>query len=141
MTIRILLADDHELFLAGLHSSLEQRPGMTVVQEVKDGLEAVQATGAKRPDVVVMDVSMPGMNGIEATRRIVAAFPTVKVLALSLHNDRHFVASMLEAGASGYAVKEIDTEELLQAVRTVAAGGAYLSPKLRSYDQRPRVSE
>ncbi len=130
MSIGILLADDHQLFLDGLHALLAQQPGMEVVAEARDGQEAVRAALEHRPDVVVMDVSMPGMNGIEATRQITKRLPTVKVLSLSMHADKRFVLAVLEAGASGYLLKESALEELVRAIRAVEAGQTYLSPAI-----------
>ena len=112
MNTRILLADDHEIFRDGLRSLLEQQPGLRVVAEVEDGLQAVAAALKMKPDVAVMDLSMPGMNGIEATRRITETLPEVKVLCLSMHTDSAFVLAVLEAGASGYLVKDCALEEL-----------------------------
>jgi DNA-binding NarL/FixJ family response regulator len=128
MSIRIVLADDHGIFVAGLRSLLEQQPDMEVIGDARDGLDAVNLALDKKPDVVVMDVSMPGMNGIEATHQIRAKRPETKVLCLSMHSDKRFVAAVLEAGASGYLLKECALEELIRAVRTVMAGQTYLSP-------------
>ena len=128
MSIRILLADDHEIVLNGLRALLEQQPSMEVIEEVKDGREAVQITFEQMPDLVVMDVAMPGMNGIEATRRITKKHPEVKVLCLSMHSDKRFVLAALEAGASGYLLKECALEELIRAIRIVEANRIYLSP-------------
>ena len=133
MSIGILLADDHQLFLDGLHALLAQQPGMEVVAEARDGQEAVRAALKHRPDVVVMDISMPGMNGIEATRQITKRLPEVKVLSLSMHADKRFVLAVLEAGASGYLLKESALEELVRAIRAVEAGQTYLSPAIAGF--------
>lgn len=130
VSTRILLADDHEIFRDGLRSLLEQQPGLTVVAEVEDGLQAVAAVREHTPDVAVMDLSMPGMNGIEATRRIVETVPSVNVLCLSVHTDSEFVLAVLDAGASGYVVKDCAREELLRALGVVMEGKTYLSPSI-----------
>ncbi len=130
MSIRIVLADDHTLFLSGLRSLLEKEPDLEVVAEVKDGREAVRVAHEKRPDLVVMDVSMPGMNGIEATRQITSALPRIKVLCLSMHSEEQFIAAVLEGGASGYLLKECAVDELLLAIRTVMANQIFLCPTI-----------
>jgi DNA-binding NarL/FixJ family response regulator len=130
MSIRIVLADDHTIFLSGLRTLLEKEPDLEVVAKVKDGREAVRVAHEKRPDLVVMDVSMPGMNGIEATRQITATLPRVKVLCLSMHSEEQFVTAVLEGGASGYLLKECALDELLTAIRTVMANQIFLSPTI-----------
>ncbi len=128
--MKIVLADDHEAYRQNLRAALEREPDMSVVGEAADGREAIDLVRRLAPDVVVMDVMMPGINGIEAAREIVTAFPGVKVLALSLHNDRQIVDAMRAAGASGYVLKDNPFTELTRAIRTVAAGGSYFSPGL-----------
>ena len=127
MSIRILLADDHKIMREGLRSLLEKKPGIEVVGEAEDGRKTLQLARRLRPDVVIMDVSMPDMNGIEATRRVIAELPSVKVVALSIHSDRRFVAGMFSAGASGYLLKDCAFEELEHAIRTVARNRFYLN--------------
>jgi DNA-binding NarL/FixJ family response regulator len=126
--IRTLLVDDHALILDGLCAVLEKHPDIDVIAAVRDGREAVRTSLALQPHVVVMDLMMPGLNGIEATRQILAAQPAVQVLCLSMHTDKRFVAAVLDAGASGYILKEYAQDELLRAIRTVAAQQVYLSP-------------
>jgi len=127
MSVRILLADDHRILREGLRSLLTQQADMVVVGEAADGEEAVALAGKLRPDLVIMDVVMSGLDGVEATRRIRAEVPGTRVIALSMHADRRFVSEMLRAGALGYLVKDSAFEELHQAVRTVMAGRPYLS--------------
>ncbi len=128
MTLRILLADDHRLFADGLRGLLLQERGLEVVATAKDGREAVRLARQLRPDLVIMDLSMPGMSGIEATRQITSELAGIKVLCLSMHTETHFVEAALEAGARGYLLKDSALEELAEAVRTVSAGRSYLSP-------------
>jgi len=127
MSVRILLADDHRILREGLRSLLAQQPDMVVVGEAADGEEAVALAGQLRPDLVIMDVVMPGLDGVAATRRIRAEIPATRVIALSMHADRRFVSEMLRAGALGYLLKDSAFEELHQAVRTVMDGRPYLS--------------
>jgi DNA-binding NarL/FixJ family response regulator len=124
---RILLVDDHYLVLDGLRALLEDQPGLEVVGEAKDGREAVGLAEALKPDLVIMDIGMPNMNGIDATRHIVGQDPGIKVLCLSLHAERRFVIAALEAGALGYLVKSCPLDELIIAIQEVLAGRAYLS--------------
>ena len=131
MTTRVLLVDDHEIFLEGLRSLLEKQHDLEVVGEAQDGRTAVQMAKELSPDLVIMDITMPGLNGIEATRMIVADDDvSAKVIALSMHSTRKFMAELLKAGASGYLLKESAVAELIGAIRTVMAGKAYLSPKV-----------
>jgi len=127
MSIRILLADDHKIMREGLRSLLEKKPDIEVVAEAEDGRKAVQLARRLRPDVVIMDVSMPDMNGIEATRRVISESPGVKVIALSIHSDRRFVAEMFRAGASGYLLKDCAFDELEHAIHSVARNRVYLN--------------
>jgi len=129
MSLRVLLADDHGIVLGGIRSVLE-RAGMKVIAEAKDGREAVKIAAAEAPDLVLMDISMPGMNGIEATRQITAERPGVKVLCVSMHSDSKFVTAALESGARGYLLKERAVEELLGAIRTVMAGRTFVCPQI-----------
>jgi DNA-binding NarL/FixJ family response regulator len=128
MTIRILLADDHRIIREGLASLLERQQNMEVIRQASDGLQAVGLSRDLNPDVVVMDLTMPGMNGIEATRLITNEVPGVKVLCLSVHSDTQFISAVLDAGASGYLLKECAFEELVTAIHTVIGNQMYLSP-------------
>lgn len=128
MTLRILLVDDHELMRDGLRSILEKEPGVEVAGEAASGREAVQRAQSLAPDLVVMDVVMKDLNGIEATRQIRAECPRAKVLALSSHSDRRYVNAILEAGASGYVLKANAYDELRRALQAVQRGNTYLSP-------------
>jgi DNA-binding NarL/FixJ family response regulator len=130
MSIRILLVDDHTIIRQGLRSLLEKEPDMEVVGEAGDGRKTLQLVRQLVPDIVVMDITMPNLNGIDATHEIVSKFPEVKVIALSIHSNKRFVAGMLKAGASGYILKECLFDELVQAVRAVAGGVRYLSPRI-----------
>ena len=130
MNSRILLVDDHKIMREGIRSLLSEEPDMEVVGEADNGREAVQLAKRLRPDLVVMDVSMPELNGIEATRQILAEMEGVKVLALSMHRDPRFVAGVLEAGAKGYMVKDCTAAELTSVIRLVAQGKTYLSPEV-----------
>jgi DNA-binding NarL/FixJ family response regulator len=130
MTIRVLLADDHKIVREGLRSLLEREPDIDVIAMADNGRMAVQLAGEIMPDVAVIDVAMPDMNGIEATRRICRENPEIKVLTLSMHSARRFVTEALSAGAKGYLLKDCASEELVRAIRTVAANETYLSPKV-----------
>ena len=130
MSVKILLADDHAIMRQGLHSLLEKEPDIEVVGEAEDGRKALQLVAELVPDIIVMDITMPNLNGIDATHEIVSKFPHVKVIALSIHSNKRFVAGMLKAGASGYILKECLFDELVQAIRTVIGGETYLSPRI-----------
>jgi DNA-binding NarL/FixJ family response regulator len=127
MSIRILLADDHRILREGLRSLLAQQPDMQVAGEAASGEEALTLARRLRPDVVIMDVVLPGIDGVETTRRIRSELPATRVIGLSMHSDRRYVSQMLRAGALGYLVKDSAFEELNQAVRSVVAGRPYLS--------------
>jgi DNA-binding NarL/FixJ family response regulator len=128
--IRILLADDHKIIRDGLRTLVEKMPDMTIAGEAKNGREAVRLARKLIPDVVIMDVSMVDLNGIEATRQIHKEQPGIKVIALSMHSDRRFVRGMLEAGAFGYLLKDCAFEELARAIKTVVSKKTYLSPEI-----------
>jgi DNA-binding NarL/FixJ family response regulator len=130
MNIKVLLVDDHAIIREGLRSLLEKQPEMEVIADTDDGRKARELVRELSPDIVIMDVTMPGLNGIEATRQITVEFPDVKVIALSIHSKRRYVADMLSAGATGYILKECLFDELVHAIKAVAAGGRYLSPRI-----------
>ena len=140
MRFRVVVVDDHVVVREGLRAMLDREPDLYVVGEACDGKSAVDVVREHRPDVVVMDVSMANLNGVEATRRIKAAFPNVRVLCFSLFADGHIVTRMLEAGASGYILKESARDELATAVRTVAEGKTYLSVAVAGYVVRDYVA-
>jgi DNA-binding NarL/FixJ family response regulator len=130
MTIRVLLADDHGVVRKGVRDFLEEEPDLDVVGEASDGAQAVDMALALQPDVVVMDIKMPQLSGIEATKRIKASAPQVRVLALSAYDDDPYVWGLLEAGASGYVLKTAESRELISAIRAVAAGRSALDPQI-----------
>ena len=130
MNIRVLLADDHKIFRDGLRTLIDKEAGMEVVADAENGRKAVVLAKKLVPSVIIMDVTMPDMNGIEATRKIVGDLPDIKVIALSMHSDRRFVLGMLEAGASGYLLKDCAFGELAGAIHQVVTGNTYLSPKI-----------
>ena len=127
MSIRVLLADDHKIVREGLRSLLEKQPDIEVIAEAEDGRAALRLAKEMLPNIVIMDIAMSDLNGIEATRQVIASVPGVKVIALSMYSDKQFIMGMLAAGASGYLPKDCAFEELAQAIRAVAAGRNYLS--------------
>jgi len=144
MSIKILLADDHRIMREGLRSLIENEPDMEVVAEAGDGRTTVRLAEEVSPDVAVIDITMPELNGIEASSQIAARAPHIKVLALSMHSDEHFVTGMLRAGASGYLLKDCAAEELCRAIRSLVANETHLSPKIASIvieDYRRGLSE
>jgi DNA-binding NarL/FixJ family response regulator len=128
--IRLMLVDDHDVVRTGLKSYLESQPGLKVVGEADSGEAALLLAPNVCPDVVVMDITMPKMDGLEATRRLVEICPQMKILALTVHEDKQYLFEMLAAGASGYVTKQAAAEELVEAIRKVADGGVYLQPAL-----------
>ncbi|HLL81232.1 MAG TPA: response regulator transcription factor [Longimicrobium sp.] len=127
-TVRILLVDDHAVLRAGLRALLEAEPGFQVVGEAGTGEEGVRLAGQTRPDVVVMDLSMPGMGGLEAVRQIAALNQGARVLVLTMHGEEEHLLPVLEAGGSGYVTKKSADEELIEAIHTVARGDVFLYP-------------
>lgn len=130
MNIRLLIADDHKIMREGLKSLIEKEPDFSVVGEAETGKMTVSLIQKLSPHVVVMDISMPDLNGIEATRKIVKMNSNIKVVALSAHADQHFVREMMTAGASAYILKDTAYEELVRAIREVMKGKKYLSPDI-----------
>jgi DNA-binding NarL/FixJ family response regulator len=128
--LRVLVADDHPIVRSGLCGLIEGADDMEVVDEARDGDEAVRLTRLHRPDIVVMDITMPGLDGTEATKQIHAELPDVRILALTMHDDRAHLMRLLEAGASGFVVKRAPGEELLRAIRVVGAGESYVDSTL-----------
>ncbi len=128
--IRLVLADDHAVVRSGTRELLEQEPDLKIVGEASNGEEAVRMAQELQPDVIVMDVRMPKMSGVEATRRIKTESPGVKVLVLTAHDDDEYVFALLQAGANGYLLKTAEIEELVRAIRTVSAGQSALAPEV-----------
>lgn len=130
MAIKVLIADDHQIVREGLRSMLEKEPGIQVVGEAEEGRTTLRLARDLTPDVIIMDVAMPELNGIEATRQILAESPTIKVIALSMHDDRRFVLNMIKAGAKGYLLKDSAFKDLAKAIRAVVANKTYLSSEI-----------
>jgi len=130
MGIRIILADDHAIVRHGLNKLIQQQGDMEVIAQAEDGHSTVELTRELSPDMVIMDIGMPDLNGIDATRQIIHEFPQVKVIGLSMHSGKKFVIEMLKAGASGYLLKDCALEELTTAIKAVASGKTYLSPSI-----------
>ncbi len=130
MGIRIVIADDHKMFREGLRTLLEKEEDFSIVGEADDGRSAVKLVAELSPDIVLMDVNMKDLNGIEATRQIVAKQPFVKIIGLSMYSERQFVTEMLLAGVKGYLLKEGAFDELIQGIRIAMSGQVYLSPKI-----------
>lgn len=128
--MKILIADDHGVVRQGLRVLIESQPGMEVIGEAQDGLQAVELAKKLSPDTVLMDITMPNMNGVEATRQILQENPNIRIIALSVHFDKHFVTETLKAGASGYVLKSCLFDEVLRAIQMVESGDYYLSPKI-----------
>lgn len=128
--IKIALIDDHKLFREGVKRILSFESTFEVVAEAGDGKHVNELVEMYKPDIVLMDINMPEMNGIEATKHLVENFPETKVIILSIHDDENYVTHALQTGAQGYLLKEIDTESLLEAIKVVYDGGSYLHPKV-----------
>lgn len=130
VAVRVFLVDDHEIVRGGLRTLIAAQPDMIVVGEAAEGLSFLNSVEAARPDVVVMDVSMPVLDGIEATRRVKAAFPEVKVITLTAREERSHIELIMAAGASGYVLKRSAADDLVRAIRAIVAGGIYLDPSM-----------
>lgn len=138
--IRILLVDDHKMLLHSLKETLDQETDMCVISQAENGRDAVRLAGKNKPDIILMDISMPELNGIEAVRQIIREQPEQKILALSMHTDRHYVMGMLQAGVSGYVLKTNAFEELAYAVRQVVSGNFYVSSEITGVVVRSAVN-
>lgn len=132
MENKILICDDHKIFREGLRALLESQPGVKVVGGARDGLEAVKLARDLAPDIVIMDISMPGLNGIEAARKLSKAKKPPRVIALSMHNDRKYVTEIFKAGARAYLLKDSAFEELMDAIKAVSCGRYFLSAGITS---------
>jgi two-component system, NarL family, response regulator NreC len=141
MPIRILLADDHTVVRDGLRALLEKQPDLAVVAEAADGRDSVRLAEEHAPDVVIMDIAMPNMNGIEATRRIAASCPKTAVVILSMHQDESYVLRSLKAGAKGYLLKDSLRSDVIDAIRAVAQGRSFLTRKVSKMLQEDYVSQ
>ncbi len=126
--ITVLLADDHVIVRQGLRSTLSEFSAIRIIGEAEDGLAAIEQVKALNPDVVLMDINMPKLNGLEATRRIRKAFPRVKIIVVTVHDSSQYIKQVLHAGADGYVLKDTSPEELANAIQSVCQGGAVLSP-------------
>ena len=131
--IRILLVDDHDIVRTGLRSFLDSQGGFEVVSEAGDGREAIERAYLSQPDVIVMDITMPGMDGMEATRQLSQKCPQCKILALTVHEDKQYFFEMMKAGATGYLTKQSVAEELVAAIKAVNSGAVYLQPTLAGW--------
>src|SRR5262245_51348402 len=128
--IRMVMADDHAIVRSGTRELLEQQPDLRIVGEAADGEEAIRLAQELQPDVLIMDVRMPRISGVEATRRIKAEHPHIRILVLTAHDDDEYVFALLQAGANGYLLKTAEIDELVRAIRTVAAGQSALAPEV-----------
>jgi DNA-binding NarL/FixJ family response regulator len=133
MSIPILLVDDHTLVRAGFRSLLESMPDVRIVAEANNGLDALEMVRKYEPTLVLMDIAMPGMNGLQTTEKILNEFPKVRVLLLSMYTNEEYVLEALRIGATGYLLKDAEAAEFEQAIRAVAVGGVYLSPSVSKY--------
>ncbi len=137
-SVSILLADDHALVRAGIRALVEKLPDAKVIAEAKDGREALRLVGELQPDLVLMDIAMPGLNGLEATARISREFPNVRVIILSMYGNEEYVREAISAGAAGYLVKRGATAELESAIKAVAGGDTYVSPLVSEHVSKER---
>lgn len=144
--IRILIADDHQMFIDGLRSLLDGSEDICVVGEASNGLQVVELCDNQEVDIVIMDINMPEMDGIQATREVLKKHPTVKVLGLSMYNDREYISDILKAGARGYILKNTGKETLINAIRTLHDGESYLGKEvsrtlLNTFIKNPGISQ
>src|ERR1039458_6836765 len=139
--IRILLADDHNIMRRGLRLLLERQPGFEVIGEAADGRQAVERAEAAKPDVVVLDIAMPNMSGIEAAQRISASLPQTAIVILSMHSDEGYVLRALKAGAKGYVLKDSAENDLIEAIKAVSSGKAFFSPEISNIPVEDYVRE
>lgn len=130
MTTKIVIIDDHQLFREGVKRILDFDPSFEVVAEGDDGSEAIELVEKYQPDVIIMDINMPNTNGVEATSGLIEQYPESKVIILSIHDDENYVTHALKTGATGYLLKEMDADALVEAVKVVADGGSYLHPRV-----------
>lgn len=141
MKTTIIIADDHKIVREGLRSLIKDKLGYEVIAEAEDGLKAVELAIQLVPDIVIMDITMPGLGGIEATRRILKQMHAIKIIALSMHSDKRFVAEMINAGASGYLLKDCAFEEVADAINTVLAKHIYVSPGIKNFSIKELESD
>ena len=131
--LRVLIADDHPVVLAGVRSVLNGDPGLEIIGEARDGETALRMAIELNPAIMVLDLSMPGLNGVEVTRQLLAEAPSCKVVVLTVHEDRAYLRKLIEVGAVGYVLKRSVAEDLLRAIHAVAAGGIYLDPSIAAH--------
>ncbi len=141
MGLKIIIADDHRIMREGLHALLEKECGIEIIAEAEDGRTTVNLSRELQPDIVVLDISMSGLNGIDAARQIISESPQIKVIALSMHSDRKFIRAMFSAGASAYLLKDTAFEELALALKAVANNKTYISPRIAGTIVRDYVDE
>lgn len=142
MTLKIIVVDDHKILRDGLCSLIDGLPGYTIVGRAENGRKAIEVARREKPDIIIMDISMPEMNGIDATSAIIEEMPSCKIIVLSMHSDKRFVTGALQAGASGFLLKECAFQELNQALDATRKGQTYLSPQIAStvvHDYRRRL--
>ncbi|MGD0551797.1 MAG: response regulator transcription factor [Sedimentisphaerales bacterium] len=142
MSIKVILADDHAMFRHGLSKSFQNEKDMEIIAQAKDGRTTVELAKELSPNIIIMDIGMPDLNGIEATRQIIKECPKVKIIALSMHSSKNFIIEMFKAGASGYLLKDCEFDELVNAIRLVVNGKKYISPAISdvvvdNYMQQP----
>jgi DNA-binding NarL/FixJ family response regulator len=133
MAIRVLLVDDHHIVRDGMRALIERQEGMEVAAEAENGRKALQMARRHKPDIVIMDIGMPDLNGIDASRKILEELPEIRIIALSMHGDKQFVQGMLRAGVKGYLIKDCASEELIRSIRVVRSGNVYISPYVATF--------